>query len=64
MTHIASVCELEAFCASAQNRDVGQLILDFPAEHSNNVLAKAADGNQTRNPILDRSWISTLHGSM
>lgn len=63
MTHIASVRELEAFCASAQNRDVGQLILDFPAEHSNNVLAKAADGSETRNPILDRNWIPTLHGS-
>lgn len=63
MTHIAAVRELEAFCASAQNRDVGQAILDFPSEHSNNVVAKAADGGDMRNPILDRNWVRTLqHG--
>jgi hypothetical protein len=60
VTHVASVRELEAFCASAQNRPAGELLLSLPLEHSHQVLAEVAGRDDSRNPILDRNWIDLL----
>lgn len=53
---VASVRELEQFCATAQHRDMSDAVLAMPSDHSNQVLAGACGDDRTRNPIVERNY--------
>lgn len=61
-SNVASVREVEQFCAAAQTLDVNAAVLGLPAGHSNQVLADAVREHRNKNPILQRNWDATLVG--
>lgn len=59
-SNVASVRELEQFCAAAQTIDANAPLLSLPAEHSNQVLSHAVRDDRVKNPILQRNWDATM----